>query len=491
MLKISISNTIEQKNSGFIFGIICILVLSIGISLAYIQPGVVFTDGGIFTAVALKDIQSGTLYVNAWENKPPGIFYLLELAIWIFSDPVYAVFILSLSALVLSSVCIYILLYKNLKSLSASLFLSMVAVYFTLYKNNIGDGLYTEIYGCLCLLISMVLHTFYSEKKNVMFFYGAAFTMGMSFWFKEPFMFLCIPLCGLYFSKSQSTKQILLFIIYAALPSVFIVLVMGMQGSLTAYLDSVRYNLSYISSNETITLQVKINDVYIRLLQPAAGLFLLMAYTVYKLLQSKKNIWMAFWYIALWVASSAFVILSPHNFGHYYYPFFLFSFIALSGLYKAYNIPLNNELKWPLLLLSLFTMYRIDSTDRPRLKYTIDAYEPDRISLYLQKQKGKTLFVDYVVKSDYYIKSGLLYPTFLPVALPVHFGEEGKGPENRARIWKELSTSPPDFLITTYTTSYFSWFLPQTDFYQKNYHKIDSITTPGENILYIWKRNSP
>ena len=100
------------------------------------------------------------------------------------------------------------------------------------------------------------------------------------------------------------------------------------------------------------------------------------------------------------------------------------------------------------------------------------------------------MFVDYVVKGDYYIKSELIYPSFLPVALPIHFGENTSGLENRERIWQELSKNPPDFLITTYTTSYFSWFLPDSKFYENNYFKIDSIQPENDNVLYLWKHKS-
>lgn len=61
-----------EKNDPFkfYFGLIACFIVTIGIFLSFIHLGDLKTDGSIFAAVALKDLNGGTLYINAWENKP-------------------------------------------------------------------------------------------------------------------------------------------------------------------------------------------------------------------------------------------------------------------------------------------------------------------------------------------------------------------------------------------------------------------------------------
>jgi hypothetical protein len=177
---------------------------------------------------------------------------------------------------------------------------------------------------------------------------------------------------------------------------------------------------------------------------------------------------------------------SPYDFGHYYFPFFALFYVGFALLYGQFDLVHKGGLKWTVILLGLFQMFAIDKTPL-KLNFEVPAYQEDNITKKLKQYPDKSLFVDYVNKGDYYLKSGLNYNTFLPLALQVHFNETEQGLKNRARIWKELSQHKPDFLITTYTTSYFSWFLPDPDFYKSNYTKVDSIIKADENPVFLWQ----
>ncbi len=481
-----------EKNDPFkfYFGLITCFIVTIGIFLSYIHLGELKTDGSIFSAVAFKDINGGTLYVDAWENKPPAIFYLIELFLLIIPNGINAVFYLAFSSFLLTSFCLYIIILNNLKSYTTSVLFTVLAIFFTVYGNNIGDGLCTEIYGTLCILLSMVLVIVYQNRNKSVYLIASSIILGLSFWFKEPFVFVCLVLLVINLQSLKTLKSKLCYAFSIIIPSLILIALLYAQNALSGYIESIKYNISYLNLEEAISLKVKINDLYINLLYPILTATLFFSYLGYKALINKKTSQETLFQLLFFFSTCIIFGLSPHNFGHYYYPTFTLIFIVFSKIYSLYFQAYNLKLKWPLILICIYTFYQIDETQKPNWTFEIKPAVNDKFVSYLNKQRGKTLFVDYVVKGDYYIKSGLTYPSFLPVALPIHFGENPSGLKNRERIWIELSSHPPDFLITTYTNSYFSWYLPDPKFYENNYFKIDSIIPTDANILYLWKHKT-
>jgi hypothetical protein len=468
------------------FGLAAGAFIGIGLFLTYIQPGYLTTDGGIFSAIALKDYNNGTLYVNAWENKPPALFYLLELFFLFIPNKIYAVFILGFVAFMVISIGLTYLIFKRLESLIATLVFTFIALYFTVFKNNIGDGLFTEIYGTACVIIGLVLIDLYLQYKKLVLLFGSAILIGLSFWFKETFILFVVPIFIFYYNQFKANGKILLTVFALTIPSLFFIGLLAIQGELYGFIDLIRYNLKYISSENPISIKVKLNDLNTNLLYHIRYLIFLVLYMIYKVYQQKEGRKSLLYILGLFLASFVLVYLSPYNFGHYYFSCFVFVFLCISMVYKLYSEKINKQFKWLFIILCLIIMYNMDQALHPKFTYKIEPYKADRISQYLSEKKDKTLFVDYVVRSDYYIKSGLIYPTYLPVALPVHFGEDAMGIQNRAKIWQNLSNNKPDYLITTYTTSYFSWFLPETGFYNENFTKIDSLQAQNDDIIYLW-----
>lgn len=461
--------------------------MTAGFFLSIIQAGIIHTDGGIFSAVALKDINGGKLYTDAWENKPPAIFFLTELFLTIIPDNVLALFIMSALATAVTAICLYLLIYRYIRTFFTSTIFTVLSLYFTIHKNNFGDGLYTEIYGMLFILLSMVLSERYVVSKKNYHLYLSAFLLGISPWFKEPFILLCLPLILIGFRQLQGIKIKSLYLLFFVLPGLAFLAVLYFKGELSGFTDTLVYNLSYISSEEKTSVIVKLNEYREYLIMPVFVLFILFCVMAYKTLTNEKTRNECLLYLLLLALSVCFVLLSPHNFGHYYYPSFVLFFLLTAKIWQLYTQVSGEVLKLPFLIICLYYIYSNDQWKSDKMKFQITPYKPDKIISFLRAEKGKTLFVEYVVKSDYYIKSGLIYPTWLPVGLPVHFLDTEQGRKNRKRIWSELNNQKPDYLITTNTTSYFSWFLPDPEFYEKNYIKTDSMITPGELPVYLWK----
>lgn len=487
MYKVLTVNIEEKDPFKFYFGLLTSIIVTTGIFLSFIQLGDIKTDGSIFASVALKDLNGGVLYIDAWENKPPGIFYLIEFFLLIVPNPIYALFIMAYTAFILTSVCLYILILNNIKSYSASILFTSIAIFFTVYKNNIGEGLCTEIYGTLCILISMVFFQISNNYLRKFFQILSALFLGTAFWFKEPFILVSGMLYIIYFLDTKGYKGKLSLTLFAILPSLIFISTLYFQGALIGYFDTIKYNFNYLNKDEPIALKVKINDFYVNLIYPIIALTLFFLYLGYKALVNIKTSRETLLQLLFLLSACSIFAISPHNFGHYYYPAFTLIFVIFSRFYGLYSEAYNNQFKWPLIVLCVFTFYKIDETQKPNWTFAIKAPVKDNFEKYLSQQKGKTLFIDYVTKGAYYLKTGLLYPTFLPLALPVHFGENPSGIENRKKIWNELSQNPPDFIITTYTGSYFSWYLPDSKFYENNFEKIDSIMPIDDNILYLWR----
>ena len=120
-------------------------------------------------------------------------------------------------------------------------------------------------------------------------------------------------------------------------------------------------------------------------------------------------------------------------------------------------------------------------------KLSINPYQPDKLSQILLKDKDATLFIDLVDASGYYVKGDKLFPTFLPVPVAAHFGDSKNGLINRSRIYKELSSNKPKYLITEQSSSYMYWHIPDKDLYYGNYEKLDSVKAKyGKNVI-LWK----
>ena len=468
------------------------MAFALGLFMGFIQPGVLYTDGGIFSAIALKDLQGGTLYLNAWENKPPGLFYLIELFYLIIPNHVYALYALAISVFLVTAACQFYILYRQTETFGLSLIIAIIASYFTVYKNNIAEGLVTEIYGSACIIVGIAAYTHYMHHKQFRMLLLGACSVGASFWFKEPFLLLYIAAMIMFLLQLKQGHERIKLIASSLIPSVICLILLSMstdkngQHALHGFIESIQYNLSYVQSDQIIALKTKINDLYEHLLTYAVGLLFIMIYMSYKLLFQKQlyGTVISAWFILF--ASAFIFISSPYNFGHYYYPFFALFYVVFALLYGAFNQQYKNALMFTVVVLGLIQMFNIDKQPI-KLNYDLQPYQEDNIVKTLKKHPNKTLFIDYVDKGGYYVKSGLSYPTFLPVALQVHFNESAQGLQNRTRIWKELSEHKPDFLITTHTTSYFSWFLPDPDFYKSNYTKIDSVIKADDNPVFLWQ----
>lgn len=483
----SFINIPKNYKADFIFGLIVVNILGLGCLFGYLNIGDIDTDGGIFAAVAMKDLNGGVLYQTAWENKPPGIIYLIEGLFILIPNKVYALYVLPILGIVFLVSALYNLAYINTKSLFTSILYLALFLLFTINDRTIGYAMYTEIYGSIFLVWSLYFISKYNKNTKVKELYIAAFLLGFTIWFKEPFALIILPIFIYLIYLTKSSKNILFLIAYATIPSLLFLIILQLNGALSGFLEMIKYNFSFTEPIEgSVTKMEQLDHIWYHIIQPLKLLFLAIIFNIIRGFQFKENRIEIIFYILLILGAIAFVIISPHSFNHYYIPFIILFFICFLLLFKLNKSIYNNTSIW-LSIILFFTIYQLNSKTELNLKWKLDEFVPDKVSEILSKNKGATLFVDLVDASGYYVKGDILYPTFLPVPIAAHFGDNKSGLKNRQRIYVELSSNKPEFLITEQSSSYMYWHIPDKDLYYGNYEKIDSVKAKyGKNVI-LWK----
>lgn len=483
----SFINIPKNYKADFIFGLVTINILGLASLFGYLNIGDIDTDGGIFAAVALKDLNGGILYQTAWENKPPGIIYLIEGLFMVIPNKVYAMYALPVLGILFLVSGMYSLAYIKTKSLFSSILFLALFLLFTINDRTIGYAMYTEIYGSIFLIWSLFLISKYNEEKKVGTLYIASFLLGFTIWFKEPFALIVLPTILYLLYLINDIKKGLLLIVYASLPSLFFLILLQINGALLGFFEMIQYNFSFTEPIEgSVTKKEQLEHIWFHIIEPLNFLFLAILFNMIRGLQFKENRGEVFLYILLMMSAVAFVIISPHSFNHYYIPFIILFFISFLLSFKLKKSSYNNTSFW-LSIILFFTIYKLNSNTDLKLKWRIEEYKPDKVAKLLSENKGATLFIDLVDASGYYVKGNVLYPTYLPVPIAAHFSDSKSGIINRQRIYEELSKNKPDFLITEQSSSYMYWHIPDKDLYYGNYEKIDSVKAKyGKNVI-LWK----
>jgi len=479
------TNTNQVSKGNLIFGLLSVLLLSTGLLFFQIYPGYILTDGGIFTAIAFKVQNGGTLYVDAWENKPPGLFYLLILFYTFIPSKIWATFIMVYLVTLIAALYTYKFFVLKLNSVILSVLLSLLTLVFLLLPNNFGDGLYTEFYGTVAIIVGLYFNAKFDKESHVIDVRLSMLMMGLSFWFKEPFILMAVLLFMFQFVKVKSMKERGIMFLFFILPSFFFIVLLAVNQSLIPFIKTLQYNFSYTNVETAIPFIQKWNDINTNFIQVLPILSIAFLFYFYSKLQQKEIRLVALFWLLFLGASGLIVFLSPYNFGHYYLPLYTLFFFVLVQLYTL-KVGQNNS-NFIFMVVVIVSLYQTDKRMNPEFEFSIRKYHEDAITRHLSNQNNKTLFVDCVEYGSYYIKTNLLYKTFLPVALPVHFSDNKHGIDNKKRIWKELSDKPSDYLIRTYTTGFYYWDLPHNGFYDKHYELIDSAIHKNENTLYLYR----
>ena len=349
--------------------------------------------------------------------------------------------------------------------------------------------MYTEIYGTLSILLSLLFYVLYKEKPIKKYMILSLIFSSMGCWFKEPFIIICLPLVIFLIYTYWGKLKLYQLFIFPLVPTIFFILYVSLFGSIEGFLKTLLYNINFTESESKFTFSFRMKEIYNRLFDYILPLVIFLTIILFRNDQLKNKISQALLLLFLLLGAIAFALISPYEFGHYYYPLFTLTFAIIPMIYGICEGD-QKGYKWLFIIINLYAMNQMDNALKPEFKFKIEPYIEDKWSTLLKNEKHKTLFVDYIPKVDYYIKAEKIHPAYMPVGVSVHFNKDSTGRANTLRMWESLNGLKPDYLITTYTTSSFSWSFPDTRFYENNYSKIDSLQKENELILYLWKKKS-
>jgi hypothetical protein len=476
-----------NTKTNFYFGLVAVNILALGFTFGFLNPGDIDTDGGTFAAIAMKDMNGGTLYLDTWDHKPPGIYYLIELFFTFIGNKIGALYFLAVLGVLAMVSGLYFTIQFLLESFLLSILLSALFILITVNSFFLGDGLYTEMFGIIFIIWSLCFYHLYEKGQKVYHAFLAASFAGFAFWFKEPFIFLSIPVIIFLAVNLKKWNKIGMMSIFFMLPTMLFLILLWLNGSLAVFFDMILYNVNYTNNKDNIVSnEEQLKTLWNNILNP---LFLLTALIIIWGLRSiphLKTNKQLFLNISMLAGGLFFILLSPYNFNHYYLPFIIIFFYCIAAFLYLEKLHYKGSRIY-LYIILLYTINSLDGSKSSSFKTFYKTYQPDRISERLLKEKSKTLFVDLVGASAYYVKGDKIFPTYLAVPVHYHFNESRQGLINRKRIYNELKNNKPGLLITNETTSYMYWQIPDPSFYTANYKKIDSMNTNNGQRVFLWR----
>ena len=225
------------------------IVIQLPYSPVFARLGV---DSGIFAYGGQQILEGQLPYREFWDHKPPAVFYLNALAIFIVGQTPWAIWWLGLVWIICTSL-VFFFVMRRLTGLGPALFSTLIFT-ITLHHPDIYQrGNFPEVYSLLfqVLTIGFVINYFSSKRDRWIF--GIGILTSISFLFK----FICIALglaslgTILYFdikrrARRRALTHLLLFGIAALVPIVMVLLYWASQGALQDLWDAViTYNLLY------------------------------------------------------------------------------------------------------------------------------------------------------------------------------------------------------------------------------------------------------
>jgi 4-amino-4-deoxy-L-arabinose transferase-like glycosyltransferase len=120
-----------------------VLILVVLLRFGTFAPTVLDPDESVYLLIGQGILQGRTPYVEIWDHKPPGIYYLFAAALWLFGDSLLAIRLLACAAVWTS--CLLIICFSSTAFRNASIGYIAAIVYACFSLTNGGLATNTEI----------------------------------------------------------------------------------------------------------------------------------------------------------------------------------------------------------------------------------------------------------------------------------------------------------------------------------------------------------
>lgn len=163
-------NSIDWLDVSFgesLFALFAILALVVLLSLP-IAPSQVpqGRDSGIFAYTGQVILDGGLAYRDAWDNKPPLVYYVNALALLLFGENRWALWMMEVIILDLAIFVFYVFARSYSGSLSVAVKATLLLALWSRMPFLIMDGNFTEIYALLPQLLCFVLGYGYLHRPS-------------------------------------------------------------------------------------------------------------------------------------------------------------------------------------------------------------------------------------------------------------------------------------------------------------------------------------
>lgn len=481
-----------------------------------------FSDAGCFMAMGQRLLQHDLLYVDVWDNKAPGIFFVHAFAQGISSNvnvdyPQWV----TLSFIVISLSTI--VLYNRWKTSNLLWFITGLVFLFHWLKTweVFYVGAYTEEWGIFLVIASLAL---IPNPKNNLLFIVSGIIFGYAVFIKEPFIFFILPFWGYWFlQKKSSFRSILYWHSSIAIPWGSFMAIYALKGHFSAlwvyWKSAFAYaggdRLSWQKMSERLSKLHELTStrwfggesvqwIFITLCLYLTVRLVWGVYRKMKYHEHFSNLPVVSLSWSALVASLLFMMLGPRFYFHYAIPFgfsVIFCFcVALWDLGTLFRIPNNQTVGF--VILSLFVAKNYGSEIHS---------EPDRgnagMETHMIQQKipaGSSVFVDHEDGGRWYVYGQLSSWGKFPVPYYVYFynPEDNLQPHlvaNRVKFREDFLHRPPEFILTKSLTdsAQVFRFTQLVKKVQVNYECIDSLYSQPHKVnhgesgqLYILKKKT-
>jgi len=320
----------SKKNLSLLqYGLLIILLaLLVVIILVQANPMVAYPsrDGGFYTYIGSLILKGKLLYIDAWEGKPPGIFYLNALGLWLGQGTRWGIWLLEFVFLFGAALTGFNLMRK-LWNNGAALFGTVI--WLIGFNSVLGGGNYTEEYPLLFNFIAIYIFwkSLRSPQKRVYdFIFGL--TLALSFLFRANNIGVQISIALTMLIVAVHKKEIKLFLGKMVIWGMAGLLVLGAvciyfwtRHALGAMIEAaILYNFSYGGAQTDIG--AGLHSGFLRLGYPAwialAG-YLLALYILVRRYVKDHTIDEITLFLAIgWPLELVLSSLSGRGYGHYF-----------------------------------------------------------------------------------------------------------------------------------------------------------------------------
>jgi hypothetical protein len=303
----------------FLFAALIVLLLSLAV-LSQADPLRTFPslDSGYYLYIGQQVLQGKIPYLDLWESKPPGIFYINALGLLLGRGTRWGIWVLELFSILLSAGLGFYLLQRRYGFFPA-LFGSVAWIWGL--QGVLQGGNLTEEYSlpfnfAAALLFALSLHT--PQKKIFPFLIGITFGFSFLLRANNTGLHMALVLAWILHAVLQREFRLLTFrLLWSGIAVLFVLALAGLilfaQGALAEAIDAaILFNLSMSSSGNLLN-GIKSGFGFIGI--PAG--FALLGYLLLIFVANKREAWILFLLILL--PLEAFLsTLSGRGYPHYY-----------------------------------------------------------------------------------------------------------------------------------------------------------------------------